>query len=34
MSVADTVVIPLQDILKLGSEARMNIPGAPFGNWE
>ncbi|MBL0225706.1 MAG: 4-alpha-glucanotransferase [Geobacteraceae bacterium] len=34
MSVADTVVIPLQDILKLGSEARMNIPGTPFGNWE
>jgi 4-alpha-glucanotransferase len=34
MSVADTTVIPLQDILKLGSEARMNIPGTPFGNWE
>ena len=34
MSVADTAVIPFQDILKLGSEARMNIPGTPFDNWE
>ena len=34
MSVADTAVMPFQDILKLGSEARMNIPGTPFGNWE
>jgi 4-alpha-glucanotransferase len=34
MSVADTAIIPLQDILKLGSEARMNIPGTPYGNWE
>jgi 4-alpha-glucanotransferase len=34
MSVADTVIIPFQDILNLGSEARMNIPGTPFGNWE
>ena len=34
MSVANTVVIPLQDILELGSEARMNIPGTAFGNWE
>jgi len=34
MSVADTVIIPLQDILGLGSEARMNIPGTTFGNWE
>lgn len=34
MSVANTAIIPLQDILKLGSEARMNIPGTPFGNWE
>ncbi len=34
MSVADTTIIPFQDILKLGSEARMNIPGTPFGNWE
>ena len=34
MSVANTAIIPLQDILKLGSEARMNIPGTAFGNWE
>jgi 4-alpha-glucanotransferase len=34
MSVADTAIIPFQDILKLGSEARMNIPGTPFDNWE
>lgn len=34
MSVADTVILPFQDLLKLGSAARMNIPGTPFGNWE
>jgi 4-alpha-glucanotransferase len=34
MSVADTAIIPFQDVLKLGSEARMNIPGTPSGNWE
>jgi len=33
MSVADTVVIPLQDVLGLGSEARMNYPGRLGGNW-
>lgn len=27
------VVTPIQDILSLGSEARMNIPGTPGGNW-
>lgn len=32
-SVADTVLIPMQDVLKLGSEARMNVPGDPHGNW-
>ncbi len=32
-SVADTCVIPMQDILNLGSEARMNFPGKPAGNW-
>jgi len=32
-SVADTAVIPLQDVLDLGSEARMNLPGSPGGNW-
>ncbi len=34
MSVANTAIIPLQDILGLGSHARMNIPGTPYGNWE
>jgi 4-alpha-glucanotransferase len=33
-SVSNTAIIPFQDILKLGSEARMNIPGIAFGNWE
>ncbi len=32
-SVADTVLIPMQDILGLGSEARMNFPGRSSGNW-
>lgn len=32
-SVADTVVIPMQDILRLGTEARMNFPGKLGGNW-
>jgi 4-alpha-glucanotransferase len=33
-SVADTVLIPLQDVLGLGSEARMNLPGKADGNWQ
>ena len=33
-SVADTVLIPMQDILGLGSEARMNLPGRQSGNWQ
>jgi 4-alpha-glucanotransferase len=32
-SVADLVVAPLQDILDLGSGARMNVPGVAAGNW-
>lgn len=32
-SIADTAIIPLQDVLGLGSEARMNTPGTPNGNW-
>ncbi len=32
-SVADTVLIPLQDVLGLGNEARMNTPGVASGNW-
>jgi 4-alpha-glucanotransferase len=33
MSVADTVILPFQDLLGLPSEARMNIPGTATGNW-
>ena len=32
-SVADTVIIPLQDLLGLGSEARLNRPSTATGNW-
>ena len=32
-STANTAIVPLQDVLDLGSEARMNTPGAPEGNW-
>jgi 4-alpha-glucanotransferase len=34
LSAADTVIIPMQDILGLGGEARMNRPGTTEGNWE
>ncbi|MGB9738329.1 MAG: 4-alpha-glucanotransferase [Chloroflexus sp.] len=33
MSVANYVITPLQDVLRLGSEARMNMPGRLGGNW-
>ncbi|KAB2908545.1 MAG: 4-alpha-glucanotransferase [Ignavibacteriales bacterium] len=32
-SVANTVVIPMQDVLNLGNSARMNFPGKLGGNW-
>ena len=32
-SPARLAVIPLQDILALGSDARFNTPGVPAGNW-
>ncbi|MBU2541669.1 MAG: 4-alpha-glucanotransferase [Candidatus Omnitrophica bacterium] len=32
-SVANTVIIPMQDILGLGEEARMNLPATKRGNW-
>ncbi|HEV2237985.1 MAG TPA: 4-alpha-glucanotransferase [Ktedonobacterales bacterium] len=32
-SVANTAIIPLQDVLGCGSEARMNTPGKASGNW-
>jgi 4-alpha-glucanotransferase len=33
MSVARIAIIPLQDILGVGSEGRMNTPGRASGNW-
>ena len=32
-SVADTAILPLQDVMRLGDEARMNTPGRAMGNW-
>ena len=32
-SVAETAIIPVQDVLDLGSEGRMNRPGAHLDNW-
>ncbi|HTP40000.1 MAG TPA: 4-alpha-glucanotransferase [Steroidobacteraceae bacterium] len=32
-SVAQLAILPLQDLLALGSEARFNIPGTVSGNW-
>jgi 4-alpha-glucanotransferase len=32
-SVADMVIVPAQDLLGLGSDARMNRPGTTGGNW-
>ncbi len=32
-SVAELAVVPVQDVLGLGSEARMNLPGRPEANW-
>jgi 4-alpha-glucanotransferase len=34
MSVANTAIFPMQDILGLGEEARMNRPATRDGNWE
>ncbi len=33
-SVAETAILPLQDVLGLGGEARMNLPGSPSGWWK
>src|SRR5258706_1148372 len=33
-SVADTTIAPMEDILGLGNEARMNTPGTGSGNWQ
>ena len=32
-SVADTAIVPMQDVLGLGSDARMNLPGTVRNNW-
>jgi 4-alpha-glucanotransferase len=32
-SVANTAIVPAQDLLGLGSKARMNRPGTASGNW-
>ena len=32
-SVAETAIVPLQDVLGLGNEARMNLPASLSGNW-
>jgi 4-alpha-glucanotransferase len=31
---ADTAILPVQDLLELGPEARMNTPGITKGNWQ
>ena len=31
---AERVLVPVQDVLALGSDARMNTPSVPEGNWE
>jgi 4-alpha-glucanotransferase len=33
-SVANLAIVPLQDVLGLGSDARMNLPARPSGNWQ
>ena len=32
-SVADTVLFPMQDVVGVGSEGRMNVPSVASGNW-
>jgi 4-alpha-glucanotransferase len=34
MSVGRWVILPMQDVLGLGGEARMNRPSIAYGNWE
>ena len=33
-SVARVAVVPLQDLLQVGAEGRMNLPGRAEGNWQ
>lgn len=32
-SIADVAIVPLQDVLGVGTEGRMNLPGTSKGNW-
>lgn len=32
-SVADLAIVPMQDVLRLGTHSRMNLPGKADGNW-
>jgi 4-alpha-glucanotransferase len=32
-SIAETAIAPMPDFLGLGTEARLNVPGAAEGNW-
>jgi len=32
-SAAATAIVPLQDLLRLDTHARMNLPGRASGNW-
>jgi 4-alpha-glucanotransferase len=32
-SVANMAIVPLQDVLGLGTSARMNLPNTTSGNW-
>ena len=32
-SVADSAIVPMQDLLGLGNDARMNLPASTIGNW-
>jgi 4-alpha-glucanotransferase len=33
-SVAIWAIVPLQDLLELGNDARMNFPSRTYGNWQ
>lgn len=33
-SSAELAIVPIQDLMSLGSDARLNTPGAPMGNWQ
>jgi 4-alpha-glucanotransferase len=32
-SIADIAILPMQDVLGLGEQSRMNTPGSTDGNW-